>query len=333
MVSKRITSSGGTAVTVFSAAPLSSIRLLMSTVTKLYLFSAAIPLVIMFFALYAMTYRLTKPLKQMSEAARAMAKGDFSKRIPVTSDDEIGELAVSFNQMTNSLVQLEGMRKSFVANVSHELKTPLTSICGISDMLMNGIVKPEDVKGFGGDINREAARLLALVNDIIRLSELDEGAEDTDKAEITDILEVANDAVKSISGVAKKAGITVTAEGDSTLVNGGKSLIFEMIYNLCDNAVKYNRENGSVKVTVGSAGGSAFIRVSDTGIGIAPEHIDRIFERFYRVDKSRSKQSGGTGLGLSIVKHIALSLDGKISTESKPGYGTEITVSLPIAEK
>ena len=159
------------------------------------------------------------------------------------------------------------------------------------------------------------------------------GAEDTEKAETTDIFEVANDVVKSISGVAKKAGITVTAEGDSALVNGGKSLIFEMIYNLCDNALKYNRENGSVKVTVGSAGGSAFIRVSDTGIGIAPEHIDRIFERFYRVDKSRSKQSGGTGLGLSIVKHIALSLGGKISTESKPGYGTEITVSLPIAEK
>ena len=227
----------------------------------------------------------------------------------------------------------EKLRREFTANVSHELKTPLTSICGISDMLMNGIVKPEDIKGFGGDINREAARLLALVNDIIRLSELDEGAEDTDKAEITDILEAANDAVKSISGVAKKAGITVTAEGESTIVNGGKSLIFEMIYNLCDNAVKYNRENGSVKVCVGSAGGSAFIRVSDTGIGIAPEHIDRIFERFYRVDKSRSKQSGGTGLGLSIVKHIALSLGGKISTESKPGYGTEITVSLPIAEK
>ena len=227
----------------------------------------------------------------------------------------------------------EKLRREFTANVSHELKTPLTSICGISDMLMNGIVKPEDVKGFGGDINREAARLLALVNDIIRLSELDEGAEDTEKAETTDILEVANDAVKSISGVAKKVGITVTAEGDSTLVNGGKSLIFEMIYNLCDNAVKYNRENGSVKVTVGSAGSSAFIRVSDTGIGIAPEHIDRIFERFYRVDKSRSKQIGGTGLGLSIVKHIALSLGGKISTESKPGYGTEITVSLPIAEK
>ena len=223
----------------------------------------------------------------------------------------------------------EKLRREFTANVSHELKTPLTSICGISDMLMNGIVKPEDVKGFGGDINREAARLLALVNDIIRLSELDEGAEDTEKAETTDILEVATDVVKSISGVAKKAGITVTAEGDSTLVNGGKSLIFEMIYNLCDNAVKYNRENGSVKVTVGSAGGNAFIRVSDTGIGIAPEHIDRIFERFYRVDKSRSKQSGGTGLGLSIVKHIALSLGGKISAESRPGEGTEITITLP----
>ena len=149
---------------------------------------------------------------------------------------------------------------------------------------------------------------------------------------LTDILEVANDAVKSISGVAKKAGITVTAEGDSTLVNGGKSLIFEMIYNLCDNAVKYNRENGSVKVTVGSAGGSAFIRVSDTGIGIAPEYIDRIFERFYRVDKSHSREIGGTGLGLAIVKHAALYHHATLDLSSELGVGTTITVTFPIQQ-
>mgnify|MGYP002543979778 CR=1 FL=1 len=223
----------------------------------------------------------------------------------------------------------EKLRREFTANVSHELKTPLTSICGISDMLMNGIVKPEDVKGFGGDINREAARLLALVNDIIRLSELDEGAEDTDKAEITDILEVANDAVKSISGVAKKAGITVTAEGDSTLVNGGKSLIFEMIYNLCDNAVKYNRENGTVKVRIKDKGDFAEISVADTGIGIPEDQKERVFERFFRVDKSHSKEVGGTGLGLSIVKHAVKNLGGEVSLESRLDKGTTVTVTIP----
>lgn len=218
----------------------------------------------------------------------------------------------------------EKLRREFTANVSHELKTPLTSILGISDMLKNGIVAPDDIKDFGADINKEAERLLSIVNDIIKLSELDEGT--VGDTETVDLYKTANEVAQSLAKVAEKRGVALTVTGENTEIKAGESLIFEMIYNLCDNAVKYNKENGSVTVTVGNKDGSAFISVKDTGIGIAPEHTDRVFERFYRVDKSRSKQSGGTGLGLSIVKHIAASFGGKITLNSTLGEGTEITV-------
>lgn len=218
----------------------------------------------------------------------------------------------------------EKLRREFTANVSHELKTPLTSILGISDMLKNGIVAPDDIKDFGADINKDAERLLSLVNDIIKLSELDEGT--VGDTETVDLYKTANEVAQSLAKVAEKSGVALTVTGENTEIKAGESLIFEMIYNLCDNAVKYNKENGSVTVTVGNKDGSAFISVKDTGIGIAPEYTDRVFERFYRVDKSRSKQSGGTGLGLSIVKHIAASFGGKITLNSVLGEGTEITV-------
>lgn len=218
----------------------------------------------------------------------------------------------------------EKLRREFTANVSHELKTPLTSILGISDMLKNGIVAPDDIKDFGADINKEAERLLSLVNDIIKLSELDEGT--VGDTETVDLYKTANEVAQSLAKVAEKSGVALTVTGENTEIKAGESLIFEMIYNLCDNAVKYNKENGSVTVTVGNKDGLPFVSVKDTGIGIAPEHTDRVFERFYRVDKSRSKQSGGTGLGLSIVKHIAASFGGKITLNSTLGEGTEITV-------
>ncbi len=220
----------------------------------------------------------------------------------------------------------EKLRREFTANVSHELKTPLTSILGISDMLKNGIVKPEDTKDFAADINKEAERLISLVNDIIKLSELDEGgAKETERV---DLLKTANEAVSRLAPIAEKRGVFLTVAGESAEITAGESLIFEMLYNLCDNAIKYNRENGSVTVTAGYKDGSPFVSVKDTGIGIAPEHTERVFERFYRVDKSRSKQSGGTGLGLSIVKHIAASFGGKITLTSTLGEGTEITVTF-----
>lgn len=220
----------------------------------------------------------------------------------------------------------EKLRREFTANVSHELKTPLTSISGISDMLMNGIVAPDDIKGFARDINKESARLISLVNDIIKLSELDESGAKSDETKQVDLAEVSSEVANRLTPVAAKKGIVINTAGEKAEIAAGESLVFEMIYNLCDNAVKYNKENGSVTVTTGISGGAPFVSVKDTGIGIPAECTDRIFERFYRVDKSRSKESGGTGLGLSIVKHIAMSLGGEITVDSTPGVGSNITV-------
>lgn len=220
----------------------------------------------------------------------------------------------------------EKLRREFTANVSHELKTPLTSISGISDMLMNGIVAPDDIKGFARDINKESARLISLVNDIIKLSELDEGGAKSDETKSVDLAEVSSEVANRLTPVAAKKGVVINTAGEKAEITAGESLVFEMIYNLCDNAVKYNKENGTVTVTTGISGGAPFVSVKDTGIGIPSECTDRIFERFYRVDKSRSKESGGTGLGLSIVKHIAMSLGGEITVDSTPGVGTNITV-------
>lgn len=222
----------------------------------------------------------------------------------------------------------EKLRREFTANVSHELKTPLTSISGISDMLMNGIVAPEDIKGFAGDINKESARLITLVNDIIKLSELDEGAYSTETDEKVDLLKTAAVVKERLEAIAAKKNVKIAVTGEDAEITGGESLVFEMLYNLCDNAVKYNKENGNVTVSVGTSEGTPFVTVKDTGIGIPPEYTDRIFERFFRVDKSRSKESGGTGLGLSIVKHIAMSLGADIRVESAVGKGTEITVTF-----
>lgn len=222
----------------------------------------------------------------------------------------------------------EKLRREFTANVSHELKTPLTSISGISDMLMNGIVAPEDIKGFAGDINKESARLITLVNDIIKLSELDEGAYSTETDEKVDLLKTAAEVKERLEAIAAKKNVKIAVTGEDAEITGGESLVFEMLYNLCDNAVKYNKENGNVTVSVGTSEGTPFVTVKDTGIGIPPEYTYRIFERFFRVDKSRSKESGGTGLGLSIVKHIAMSLGADIRVESTVGKGTEITVTF-----
>ena len=222
----------------------------------------------------------------------------------------------------------EKLRREFTANVSHELKTPLTSISGISDMLMNGIVAPEDIKGFAGDINKESARLITLVNDIIKLSELDEGAYSTETDEKVDLLKTAAVVKERLEAIAAKKNVKIAVTGEDAEITGGESLVFEMLYNLCDNAVKYNKENGNVTVSVGTSEGAPFVTVKDTGIGIPPEYTDRIVERFFRVDKSRSKESGGTGLGLSIVKHIAMSLGADIRVESTVGKGTEITVTF-----
>ncbi len=225
--------------------------------------------------------------------------------------------------------QRDELRREFTANVSHELKTPLTSISGIAEIMQSGMVKPEDIQSFAGDIYQEAQRLIALVEDIIRLSRLDEGAESLER-EPVNLLSIAQDVARRLDSAAQKAGVTLKVMGLSVEVRGIPSVLDEMVYNLCDNAIKYNHPGGTVNVTVAPADdGSAEVTVEDTGIGIPVEDQSRVFERFYRVDKSHSKEIGGTGLGLSIVKHGASLHGAQIHMDSQVGRGTSVQLLFP----
>lgn len=223
--------------------------------------------------------------------------------------------------------EMESMRQEFTANVSHELKTPLTSISGYAEMIEAGIVKEEDIKNFAGRIRKESARLLSLISDIILLSRLDNSQKaEAIRKETVNLLTIAQKCADDIAVQAERQGVVVRVSGEEYIMRGNITLLTELVQNLCDNAVRYNRDkDGKVDITVGNG----FIDVKDTGIGIPPEHRARIFERFYRVDKSHSRQTGGTGLGLSIVKHIVAYHSGTVQLKSKLGEGTEITVCLP----
>lgn len=228
-------------------------------------------------------------------------------------------------------IQSEQIRRDFSANVSHELKTPLTTIKGFGELLENGIfTKEEDVKKYGGMIYRESERLLYLINDIIRLSQIEE--QEHVLSDKIDLLKTAHDVEEILRHKADNREVTMTVEGEPVQIYGNQSYITELFLNLMDNAIKYNHEGGSLNVKVGIENGKAFAVFSDTGIGISDEHQSRVFERFYRVDKSRSKKIGGTGLGLSIVKHIVAYHSGEIQLESEPEKGTTITVKLPFNE-
>ena len=229
-------------------------------------------------------------------------------------------LAVDMTDVQNA----EQNRREFTANVSHELKTPLQSIMGSAELLENGLVKPEDVPRFIGNIRREASRLLLLIEDVIRLSHLDEGAEMP--REDVDILDIAEEVAESLKIPAQEKQVTIQVSGDRCTFSGVRGLVFEIVQNLCSNAVKYNVEGGKVDVTVAKKGSQVILTVADTGIGIPPEHQSRVFERFYRGDKSHSKATGGTGLGLSIVKHAVQYHNAKINLQSTLGKGTTITV-------
>lgn len=223
----------------------------------------------------------------------------------------------------------EDMRREFTANVSHELKTPLHTIAGSAELLVNGIVKEEDRMDFYIRIEEEARRMIRLVDDIIRLSHLDEGADDM-KREKVDLFALAKETVDSLSAEAESAHVTMTLDGEPAVIDGIPQLLASIVYNLCDNAIKYNRENGDVAVSVKKTSDGIVLSVSDTGIGIPFEHRERIFERFYRIDKSRSKALGGTGLGLSIVKHAAMLHNARIDLESAENNGTTVTVTFPL---
>ncbi len=236
-----------------------------------------------------------------------------------------GAVVLAFDVTEQALAQRS--RREFTANVSHELKTPLQSIMGSAELMENGLVKAEDMPRFVGRIRSEAARLVTLIEDIIRLSQLDEGMEMP--VEPVELHALAAETAASLGEAANAKNVTLSVTGGTVTVHSVRRLLSEIAYNLCDNAIKYNVPSGSVTLDVSPCQGGAVLTVSDTGIGIPPEHQNRVFERFYRVDKSHSRQSGGTGLGLSIVKHAVQDLNGAIHLDSQPGKGTSIQVTVP----
>lgn len=257
-----------------------------------------------------------------------MDKGGRKFRININSiksgEETLGAVVLAFD--VTEQANAEKARQEFTANVSHELKTPLQTIIGSAELFQNGLVKPEDTDRFIGHIKKEAERLVTLVNDIIHLSQLDEGS--AAQKEKVEVFEIAQNAVSLLKDEADSRKVTIELTGEKVEILGVRQYLHEIIYNLCDNAIRYNKENGSVTVNVKGKENKAVITVSDTGIGIPEEHQSRIFERFYRVDKSHSKETGGTGLGLSIVKHAVAAHGGNISLESAVGEGTTIRVEI-----
>lgn len=264
-----------------------------------------------------LTDSLMKPIEQMANELDHLEN--------VESYDELIPFIRLIKKQHEDIVKSVTMRQDFTANVSHELKTPLTAISGYSELIENGMAAEGDVQRFAAEIHHSANRLLTLINDTIRLSELD-SVETTDHIEEVNLYAIADTCVNMLKISAENHDVSLSISGRQVTIMADKQMIEELVYNLCDNAIRYNNPGGYVLVTVGESGKEKYLRVKDTGIGIAKEHQERIFERFYRVDKSRSKSTGGTGLGLAIVKHIVAKCNARVSLESEPGKGTEITV-------
>ena len=287
-----------------------------------YLPVLAVILAVMFalitFFAHRMTDKIVQPINNL----------DLIKPEGSCPYEELKPLLSRIKRQNEERQKNEKMRQEFSANVSHELKTPLTSISGYAELMENGMVRPEDIPVFAGKIYKEAGRLIELVNDIIKISKLDERKIGIEK-ETVDLKQIALDVSEHLENVLQKYKVTMNVAGGHVLTQAVPRMMDELFYNLCENAIKYNRPGGQVYVTLTSAeDGHALITIEDTGIGIPEEHQERVFEKFYRVDKSHSKQSGGTGLGLAIVKHVVEYHDGQIQLESHEGKGTKITVTL-----
>ncbi len=305
---------------------------LMKNIVQLYIIAAIFPLALMFIAIWFMTYRLTKPLRLMSDAAKAMAKGDFSRRIPVTSDDEIGQLAVSFNQMTNSLSRLEEVRKSFIANVSHELRTPMTTIGGFIDGIIDGTIEEDKQSHYLNIVHDEIKRLSRMVESMLNISKLEANEAETHK-EPFDFKEQVLGIVISQEQRIEKKNINIIGLDSlpDITVNADKDLIYRVVYNLVDNAIKFVDESGKIKFEVRYDTQNVYFKIENTGKGIPQNELPYVFERFYKADKSRSANKESTGLGLYIVKTIIKNQGGKISVSSVENQFTAFEFTLPLA--
>ena len=264
------------------------------------------------------TARLIRPINEL----------DLHEPLKNNIYDELTPLLESIDKQNKEKDAVAQMRKEFSANVSHELKTPLTSISGYAEIMKSGLVKPEDMPKFSERIYDEASRLITLVEDNIKLSKLDEERVEIEKEDV-DLFELARDVCSRLALPAEKKHVRIEVTGEPVIYNGVRPVLQEMIYNICANGIKYNKEGGKLEVWVGNTLSGKKVIVRDTGIGIPKEDIERIFERFYRVDKSHSKQSGGTGLGLSIVKHGAVLHQAEVNVESELGVGTKMELVFP----
>ena len=266
-----------------------------------------------------LTKSLLLPIEQMSE--------NLDHLEDITTYKELMPFINTIQEQHKNILMNAKMRQEFTANVSHELKTPLTAISGYSELIQNGMTNEEETIRFAGEIHKSAKRLLTLINDTIRLSQLDT-SEQKVIYEAIDLYKIAEDCVNMLKFSAENHGITISIHGTNAYLEGNKEMLEEVVYNLCDNAIRYNNEGGKEDVTVKPVKGKIYLCVEDNGIGISKEHQERIFERFYRVDKSRSKSTGGTGLGLAIVKHIIQQHGAHMELTSEKGKGTKIEIEF-----
>ena len=266
-----------------------------------------------------LTKSLLLPIEQMSE--------NLDHLEDITTYKELMPFINTIQEQHKNILMNAKMRQEFTANVSHELKTPLTAISGYSELIQNGMTNEEETIRFAGEIHKSAKRLLTLINDTIRLSQLDT-SEQKVIYEAIDLYKIAEDCVNMLKFSAENHGITISIHGTNAYLEGNKEMLAEVVYNICDNAIRYNNEGGKVDVTVKPVKGKIYLCVEDNGIGISKEHQERIFERFYRVDKSRSKSTGGTGLGLAIVKHIIQQHGAHMELTSEKGKGTKIEIEF-----
>lgn len=315
---------------IFAASPMEQVEGLMGTMTKLFVRVAIIPILLMFVLSILITYRMAKPLKNMSDAAKAMAKGDFSKRIPVTSDDEIGELAVSFNMMTNSLARLETMRRSFVGSVSHELRTPMTTISGFIDGILDGTIPEDKHRYYLSIVSSEVKRLSRLVNGMLDISKLEAGEVQL-KKDIFSLREMIFSIVIGQEQRIEKGGFEI--EGldnlDDIKISADRDLIHQVVYNLVDNAIKFTNQNGKISFTLSEENDNITFVIKNTGDGIPENELPFVFERFYKGDKSRSDIKNSLGLGLYLVKTIVSAHKGQVSVASRQGQFTAFKIILP----
>ena len=315
---------------VFATISSTNIRVFFNSIFRLFIFAAVFPIIIMFFAEYFISYKFTKPLRLMAEASRSMAKGDFTKRIPVTGDDEIGELAVAFNQMTNSLVQLEGTRRHFIANISHEFKTPMTTIGGFIDGIIDGTIPPEKQKYYLDIVSGEIKRLSRLVQSMLSLSKLESGELHINPSDF-DLLDMVFKIIVSQEQRIEQRGLNISGleELSPVTLNADYDLIYQVVYNLIDNAIKFTDENGTISFEINSFNNLIQFKIRNTGEGIKEKDLPFVFERFYKTDKARSAVKDSTGLGLHLANAIISIHGGKISVKSQLNDFTEFTFVLP----